>query len=206
MLTDDQAMLRDTARELLADEGAIAKQLRHWRDTGCTDGFGTACGSSSPSLGLTGICIPESDGGLGLGAVEAGMVLEEIGRNLTPSPFLTTRGRRGPRARGHGARRALVPGHPLRRDGRRAGDRRRASTTRPKRIAMAAKRSGNGFALSGAKQFVVQGASADVILVAARTAGSPGETEGITLFAVEKGASGLEVENVALADSSKARG
>jgi alkylation response protein AidB-like acyl-CoA dehydrogenase len=69
---------------------------------------------------------------------------------------------------------------------------------------MTAKRQGNGFSLSGAKQFVVHGASADFILVAARTAGSPGETKGITLFAVEPGASGLEVENVGLADSSKA--
>jgi alkylation response protein AidB-like acyl-CoA dehydrogenase len=69
---------------------------------------------------------------------------------------------------------------------------------------MTAKRSGNGFSLNGAKQFVVQGASADVILVAARTAGSAGETEGLTLFAVERDAKGVEVDNVALADSSKA--
>ena len=48
------------------------------------------CGSSSPSLGLTGILIPEAQGGAGLGMVEAGVVLEEVGRNLTPSPFLTT--------------------------------------------------------------------------------------------------------------------
>ena len=41
-------------------------------------------------LGFTGICIPESHGGLGLGATESALVLEEIGRNLTPSPFLST--------------------------------------------------------------------------------------------------------------------
>jgi alkylation response protein AidB-like acyl-CoA dehydrogenase len=74
----------------------------------------------------------------------------------------------------------------------------------PAKVALEAKRSGNGFALNGQKQFVVHGKSADLILVAARTAGSPGETDGITLFAVDKGASGLELENVALADSSKA--
>src|SRR4030095_8285786 len=74
----------------------------------------------------------------------------------------------------------------------------------PAGVALEAKRSGNGFALSGAKQFVVHGKAADVILVAARTAGSPGETQGITLFAVEKGTVGLDIDNVALADSSKA--
>ena len=57
-------------------------------------------------------------------------------------------------------------------------------------------RSGNGFRLSGRKQFVVQGASADVTLVAARA------DEGMTLFAVPKAADGLEVEGVRLADSS----
>ena len=41
-------------------------------------------------MGFTGILIDEADGGLGLGHVEAGIVLEEIGRNLSPSPFLST--------------------------------------------------------------------------------------------------------------------
>ena len=39
-LTDDQRMLADTVAPFLADEGAIPKQLRHWRDIGCKDGFG----------------------------------------------------------------------------------------------------------------------------------------------------------------------
>ena len=61
---------------------------------------------------------------------------------------------------------------------------------------MRAERSGNGFRLSGRKQFVVHGASADVTLVAARS------DDGLTLFAVEKDSKGLEVEGVRLADSS----
>src|SRR5678816_3225174 len=90
LLTDDQKMLQETAAGFLAEEGGIAKQLRHWRDTGCSDGFGTALWKQFGELGLTGICVPESAGGLGLGATEAALVLEEIGRNLAPSPFLTT--------------------------------------------------------------------------------------------------------------------
>src|SRR6476660_10621236 len=90
LLTDDQKMLQETAASFLAEEGSIGKQLRHWRDIGCKDGFGHGLWKQFAELGLTGIAIPEVDGGLGLGAVEAGLVLEEIGRNLTPSPFLTT--------------------------------------------------------------------------------------------------------------------
>ena len=203
ILTDDQVMLRDTARDFLAGEGSISRQLRHLRDTGCTDGFGHALWRRFGELGLTGICIPEASGGLGLGAVEAGVVLEEIGRNLTPSPFLMT---------AIAAARALDGSAQAERwyPGILAGETVAALAIdegrhhSPEATALAATRSGNGFTLSGAKQFVVQGASADVLIVVARTAGSPGERDGITLFAVEQGASGLRVDNFALADTSKA--
>jgi alkylation response protein AidB-like acyl-CoA dehydrogenase len=203
LLTDDQKLIQDTARTFLAEEGSIARQLRHWRDTGCSDGFGTALWKQFGELGLTGICIPESAGGAGMGATEAGLVLEEIGRNLTPSPFLTTAVAAVRAIEGSAQAERWFPGIL-------AGDTVAALAIDegkhhdPARVALEAKRSGNGFALNGAKQFVVHGKSADVLLVAARTAGSPGESDGISLFAVEKGASGLEVENVALADSSKA--
>ena len=194
-LNDDQVMLRDTARDFMAAEGSIASQLRHWRDKGCKDGFGHALWKQFAELGFTGILIDEADGGLGLGHVEAGIVLEEIGRNLTPSPFLVTAVAVVEALKGtaHGER--WYPGI-LSGDTVAALALDEGPKHRPEAIAMRAERSGNGFCLSGRKQFVVQGASADVILVAAN-----GE-EGPTLFAVEKGAKGLEVEGVRLADSS----
>jgi alkylation response protein AidB-like acyl-CoA dehydrogenase len=202
-LTDDQRMLQDTVRPFMAAEGAIKKELRHWRDTGCTDGYGTALWRQLAELGLTGILIPESQGGAGLGQVEAGVVLEEIGRNLTPSPFLTTAVAAVRALEGSAQAERWFPGilagetvAALAVDEGRHHD--------PARTALEAKRQGNGFVLNGAKQFVVHGNSADVVLVAARTAGSPGETGGLTLFAVEKGAGDLDVDTATLADSSKA--
>lgn len=202
-LTDDQRMLQDSVRPFMAEEGAIRTQLRYWRDLGCKDGFGHGLWKQFAELGLTGILIPESQGGAGLGQVEAGVVLEEIGRNLTPSPFLTTAVAAVRALEGSLEADRWFPGilvgdtiAALAIDESRHHD--------PAATACAARRSGNGFTIRGAKQFVVHGASADVILVAARTAGSPGETAGLTLFAVDRGAKGLEIDNVALADSSKA--
>jgi alkylation response protein AidB-like acyl-CoA dehydrogenase len=194
-LNDDQAMLRDSARDFMAAEGAISRQLRHWRDTNCKDGFGHALWKQFAEMGFTGILIDEADGGLGLGHVEAGIVLEEIGRNLAPSPFLTTAVAFVEALKGSVARERWFPGII-------AGETVAALAIdegprhRPEAIAMRAERSGNGFRLSGRKQFVVHGASADLTLVAART------DEGLTLFLVEKDAGGLDVEGVRLADSS----
>jgi alkylation response protein AidB-like acyl-CoA dehydrogenase len=203
LLSDDQKMLQETAASFLADEGAIPKQLRHWRDTACTDGYGTDLWKRFGELGLTGICIPESHGGLGLGATEAALVLEEIGRNLTPSPFLTTAvvGARAIEGTAHGERwyPQILPGDAVLAIAVDEGP-----SHAPERTAVEAKRQGNGFVLNGAKQFVVHGNSADMVLTLARTAGSPGETDGLTLFAVPKGAAALAVDSATLVDSSKA--
>ena len=203
LLNDDQKMLQDTAASFLADEGAIAKQLRHWRDTGCTDGYGTALWKQFGELGLTGIAIPESHGGLGLGATEAALVLEEIGRNLTPSPFLTTAvaGARAIEGTAHAERwyPEILSGEAVLALAVDEGPRHE-----PEQTALEAKRQGNGFMLNGSKQFVVHGNSADMVLTLARTGGSPGDIDGLTVFAVPKSASGLDVESDTLVDSSKA--
>ena len=201
LLKDDQKMLQETAANFLREEGGPAKQLRHWRDTGCTDGYGTALWKQFGELGLTGICVPEEQGGLGLGAVEAALVLEEIGRNLTPSPFLMTAvvGARAIAGTAHAER--WFPGI-LRGEAVVALAVDESRRHAPEQTALSAERRGNGFLLNGAKQFVVHGNSADMVLTVARTAGSPGETNGLTLFAVPKGAA--EIERVTLADSSKA--
>ena len=203
ILTDDQRMLQDVVRPFMAEEGAIKAQLRHWRDTGCKDGFGHGLWKQIAELGLTGMLVPESAGGGGLGQVESNLVLEEIGRNLTPSPFLTTSvaAVRALEGSAHATRwfPGIVAGETvaaLAIDEGKAHD--------PAGTALEAKWQGNGFLLNGAKQFVVHGASADLLLVAARTGGAAGETKGVTLFAVPRDTAGVDVENVALADSSKA--
>ncbi|WP_128893316.1 acyl-CoA dehydrogenase family protein [Erythrobacter sp. HKB08] len=202
---EDQAMLAETASQFMAEEGSIQKQLRHWRDRDCKDGFGHGLWEQMAELGFTGILIDEDNGGLGMGHVEAGIVLEEIGRNLTPSPFLTT-SVLAATALGNGSddiKGRYLPGIV---EGKAvyavAID--EGAKHNPSRIKTRAEKSGNGFKLSGQKDFVIHGASADMLVVAARTSGADDDEDGITLFAVPKDAAGMSHDAVRLVDSSMA--
>lgn len=203
-LNEDQSMLRDSARDFMKSEAPPA-HFRKYRDMNCKDGFSHDLWKQFAEMGFTGILIPEAEGGLGMGHIEAGIVLEEIGRNLSPSPFLST---------SVAAVEALKSADKAMRDrwfpailkgeaviGLAIDE---GSKHRPEKTALKAERAGNGFRLSGKKQFVVQGASADMLIVAARTAGAPGETDGLTLFALDKGAAGLSTDAVRLVDSAMA--
>ncbi|MBC9031524.1 acyl-CoA dehydrogenase family protein [Sphingomonas sp. JC676] len=198
-LTDDQTLLQETARDFIAEHAPVS-QLRQLRDQKDPTGFSRDLWKQFAELGLTGILIPEGDGGLGLGHVEAGVVLEEIGRNLSPSPFLTTAVAAVEALKGtaHAAR--WFPGIL-------AGETVIAVATdeTPKftdAVALKAERSGNGFRLSGTKQFVQHAHTADLILVTARTSGSTTDSSGITLFAIDPKSAGLTLDPQRLADSS----
>src|SRR5690606_28671943 len=89
VLTEEQSMLRDSARDFLSGTAPIA-HLRQLRDSRDETGFSRELLGRFTEMGFTGMLIPEAHGGLGLGYVEAGLLMEEIGRNLTPSPFLAS--------------------------------------------------------------------------------------------------------------------
>ncbi|MCK0127469.1 acyl-CoA dehydrogenase family protein [Erythrobacter sp. F6033] len=202
---EDQAMLADTATSFMAEQGNIKDQLRHWRDRDCPDGFGHGLWKQMAEMGFTGMLVGEDDGGLGMGHVEAGIVLEEIGRNLTPSPFLTS-SVLAATALKHGSndlKGRYLPGL-IEGDSVFAVAIDETPKHRPSRITTRAEKSGNGFKLSGSKSFVIQGASADMLVVAARTSGSDEDDDGITLFAVPKDAANMSHDSVRLVDSSMA--
>ena len=200
-LNDEQTMLRETARDFVAERAPI-RHLRSLRDANDPTGFSRDLWKAFAEMGFTGILIGEDAGGLGLGHVEAGVVLEEIGRNLSPSPFLSTAVAAVEALKGTAHADRWFPGIL-------AGETVAAlaideSAKHRGAIAMTAERAGNGFRLSGVKQFVTHGHVADLILVAARTSGRADEEDGITLFAVAPDAAGLTNTPERLADSSLA--
>ncbi|VVT04080.1 Acyl-CoA dehydrogenase [Sphingomonas sp. EC-HK361] len=200
-LNDEQTMLRDTAKDFVAEHAPVS-HMRALRDEKDATGFSRDLWKQFAEMGFTGILIGEDQGGLGLGHVEAGVVLEEIGRNLSPSPFLSTAVAAVEALKGSAQAERWFPsilaGETVAALAIDEGAKHRAS------IAMKAERSGNGFRLTGAKQFVTHGHVADLLIVAARTAGSADDTGGVTLFAVPRDAAGLTAEAERLADSSLA--
>nr|WP_280742274.1 acyl-CoA dehydrogenase [Sphingomonas jejuensis] len=196
-MTDEQAMVADTARGFLADNAPVA-HARALRDAGDSAGLSRPLWRQLGELGLNGIMIPEADGGLGLGHVEAGVVLEEIGRNLTPSPFLQTA------VAGATALRGAAPELRERWFPRMVAGEAVVSLAldegarhRPDAIACRAERSGNGFRLTGAKRFVAHGHVVDLLIVVARV-----DDAGLALFAVDPGQPGVTRAAERLVDSS----
>ncbi len=200
-LDDDQTVLQDTIRDFVAEHAPVS-HMRALRDAEDATGFSRDLWKQFAEMGFTGILVGEDQGGLGLGHVEAGVVLEQLGRNLSPSPFLTTAVAAVEALKGTGQAERWFPGII-------AGDTVAAlaideAAKHRDTIAMTAERAGNGFRLTGAKRFVAHGHTADLIIVAARTAGGADDADGITLFAVPKDAAGLSANAERLADASLA--
>ena len=205
VLNEEQSMLRDSARGLISGKAPVA-HLRKLRDDKDGTGFSRDLWKTFAEMGFAGLLVPEEFGGSGLGAVEAGVVMEEIGHTLMPSPFLST---------------GVVAATALTRGGNAAqkseyltrlakGDLiaslavDEGAKHRPLKTAMQAVRFGNGFKLKGAKAFVVDGHASDLLIVAARTAGQPRERDGLTLFLVDPKAKGIEIERTAMVDAHNA--
>ncbi|HEX2594218.1 MAG TPA: acyl-CoA dehydrogenase family protein [Rhizomicrobium sp.] len=202
VLTEEQSMIRDGAKAWVQEKSPVTA-FRKVRDSGNEDGFDKAAWKEMAEMGWAGIIIPEEFGGTGLGYLTLGLVLEETGRTLTASPLIST---------ALTATTALLLGGsdaqkqkylPQIAEGKivatLAVD--EGPHHAPEKVAMTATKSGAGYKLSGSKKFVMDGGSADLLIVAARTSGKAGEKKGITLFLVDGNASGLSREKLKSVDS-----
>jgi len=198
ILTEEQTMLQDAADGFLNEQAPIA-HLRKLRDERDADGVSRDLWRAFGEMGFAGVIIPEALGGMGLGAVEAGVIAESLGRTLTPSPYL---GSSILSAKvlidgGSQAQQAWLPRIA-------AGEAILALAVdegakhAPSRITTRAERAGNGFKLNGAKAFVLDGHVADALIVAATA------EEGTTLFLVDPATAGVAVERTVMVDAHNA--
>lgn len=169
--TDEQAMLRDSARGFFARHAPPGAARARLTDAA---GYDPATWRALVELGWLGIDLPEEVGGIGLGLVEMAIIMEQAGASLCPLPFLASAGL--------AARAILATADPDR------ARRLLAPIVAGESVATLAccgregvalqldatlRRDGRGFRLDGAAGFVPFGHVADRLLVAARDADDP---------------------------------
>jgi len=171
LLNEEQKMLSKTAHEFIR-ERAPAARIRAFRDSADEVGFSRELWNEMAELGWLGLQIPERYEGMGLGFFDLSVVLEQSGRELMPEPFVSTL-LLGTQALLLGGseeqKKALLPGvaagETLITVGYEEAGRRR-DASKPKTIA---KKSRDGFELSGEKRQVLDGHLANRIIVSAAT-------------------------------------
>ena len=153
-------------------------------------------------LGLAGLVVPEAHGGMGFGAVEAMVVMEELGRGLVNAPYAQaalvapTLLSRAPAALQQAWLPKIAAGEAL----VVLAQQERSSRYRLDQAATQASEAGGNWKLSGTKIVVPAGDEADAFIVSARVAGA----EGVALFVVDKGAAGLELRGYPTQDGARA--
>lgn len=201
-LTEEHEMLREAARSFAQDK-MPTPALRALRDSKVADGFDRKTWAEMAEMGWAGILVPEDHGGSGFGIRGAGLIAEELGKTLAASPFISTAV--------VGVSTLLLGGSDAQKDAYlpkiAAGELLMALAVdegahhAPSKIATKAATSGTGYTLTGTKKYVIDGQSADVFIVAARTSGGVADTNGITLFLVPADADGVSVTKLTTMDS-----
>lgn len=200
--SDDQLSLRDAVGRWV-DKG-FGFERRH--ALARAGGFSREVWQELAELGLTGLTVDEGHGGMGLGPVEAMVVMEELGRGLVNAPYL------------HGALVApllLAAGpqalrsrwEPAVADGSALvvlAHQERAARYRLEPVHTQASLHQTGWVLSGAKSVVPAGDEADAYIVPARVAAQAGDTGSLALFVVERGAPGVACRGYPTQDGARA--
>ena len=193
-LTNDQRAIQESVQAFLAKEAGL-EQLR--AALASPEGWDAALWNAfAVEMGYAGLMVPEAHGGIGVGAVEMALVLEELGGRLAVIPFFETAvlAVQAILNAGTAAQRdALLPA--LADGSRKATMAITGPDGRPSPAGITAvlTRSGAGWRLTGEAGFVPFAHVADLILVAARAPGSAG-LHAVSIVALPAGTPGLTVE------------
>ena len=201
-LNEEQTLIRDQASSWASNQAPV-QAFREMRDAQAPTCFTSATWNEMVEMGWTGIIVPEAYGGSDLGYLTFGVILEQLGRQLTASPLLASAlvGTSAVLLGGSESQKqallpALVEGKEILTLAVDEGPRHA-----PQRTGLGATVEGDGFVLNGTKTFVPEGMAATQLIVAARTQGTPGDEVGITLFLVPTAAPGVHQERMHTMDS-----
>ena len=205
LFNEEQQYLKDTAKDFVQKNASI-NHFRELRDSEDETGYSKELWKQMAELGWAGILISEEYGGSDFGMMGMGGILEETGRCLVPSPLFST---------------ALLGASLIELGGK--ADQKEDLLTKiakgelttafaleegsrhtPYRISTTAEKKGKNFVLNGKKTFVLDGHSADLIVLAARTSGGIEDQSGISLFLIDPNSTGLQRKRTHMVDSRNA--
>ena len=205
LFNEEQQYLKDTAKDFVQKNAPI-NHFRELRDSKDETGYSKELWKQMAELGWAGILISEEYGGSDFGMMGMGGILEETGRCLVPSPLFST---------------ALLGASLIELGGK--ADQKKDLLTKiakgelttafaleegsrhtPYRISTTAEKKGENFVLNGKKTFVLDGHSADLIVLAARTSGGIEDQSGISLFLIDPNSTGLQRKRTHMVDSRNA--
>jgi acyl-CoA dehydrogenase len=202
ILNEEQEFLKDTAKNF-ASERTPVNHFRALRDSNDDLLWDKEIWQEMVNLGWSGILIPEEFGGSNFGVAGISTIMQECGKTLTPSPLFATAvlgayaiSQYGSQAQKEEFLPQIVSGEittALAVD--------ESSHHNPVNTKFSAKNNNGKYILNGKKTFVVDGSSADILIVLARTSGNSGEETGLTLFIVKSDKDGIEKIKLSMADS-----
>ena len=196
-LSDEQRLLRESADRFVAETFTADHRKKTANDP---LGFSPAIWKQFAELGWLALPISEAHGGLGGGAIEIGILMEAFGRGLVSEPYLSTVviGAGLVADRGTEAQQQAIL--PMVAEGAlylALAHSERAARFDLAHVDTTATKTADGWRLNGSKIAVLDGATANQIIVSARVANANGASGKLGLFLVPAGVSGLTLRDYA---------
>ncbi|HTO58826.1 MAG TPA: acyl-CoA dehydrogenase, partial [Pseudomonadales bacterium] len=202
--SEEQTLLKDSVERFIQNDYAFeARQKLVKTDTG----FSPANWKTYAELGWLGVPFAEADGGFGGGPIETMLIMEQFGRGLVLEPFVPTVVLAGGMLRLAGNRAQKEKYLPRIVDGTLQGA---FAFAEPQGrfnlvdLTTTAMKTDSGYVLNGYKAVVINGPSADLLVISARTSGQQRARSGITLFLVERNAPGVSRRDYPTVDALRA--
>jgi len=202
-LTKEQQMLNDSLRRFVSNEYGFDKRGEIIKSGKGTD---PATWAALAEMGLLGFTFPEDYDGLGGNAVDTMVVMENFGRGLVVEPYLATVVLAGGLIRdlGNDARKsdalpAIATGERL----MAFAHSEPGARYNLEHVNTTARQDGDHFLISGHKTAVLHGGQAGQLIVSARTSGTAGDQQGLSLFIVDADSKGVKVNDYAAHDGHR---
>ncbi len=203
-LSDEQQLLADSLRKYLTNDYSFDARTKI---VASPTGYSEKTWAAFAEMGLLGIPFAEEHGGFGGNAVDLMSVMEVLGESLVVEPYWTNVGVAGrlvARGGSEAQRKRILPALIQGKQRLAFAHTEAASRYDLRYVGARAKRTSGGFTLEAEKRAVLHAASADTLIVSARTSGGDTDPSGISLFLVDRGARGLTLKEYRTIDELRA--